>query len=360
MIETHISRSHNLKVQFYGASSMEPLAQIQILQYLAGHASRWEELSLRVTSALLPLLADLRDRLPALRRLSLEWDVPDSEAVVDSIDSFQSAPLLVDATAINLYRYIPIPFPCNQLTRYQLNAPWGVHAHLLRVSPNLVQARVVVDFDDEPWPPAGETIHLQCLRQLHVSDVDILQYLGLPVLEELTVDIADGEGPRVLPHLAPHIKRSSSPLRNLCFFGCPDIPSICNVLQELPLVTTLAFIIDECCTTDQVRVVVESFTVSESVAIAPQLRCLAFGVHTEDLGFPFDYPAYVRMVKSRWESQSCAFTSATLLAGGEETIDAATFNGLDALRAEGLELTLLHGEDATHGIYSWTFEPNWT
>ncbi|KAJ7755200.1 hypothetical protein B0H16DRAFT_1830828 [Mycena metata] len=358
MIETHLARSHKLKIHFYGNEETESLPQVQIFQCLARHAFRWEELSLRMTSALVPLLADVRDRLLALRRLSLEWDVPDSETVVDSIDSFQSVPSLVDATVYNMDRYVSIPFPCNQLTRYQLDAPWRVHADLLSVSPNLVQAGVTVSFDEEPWPPVGETIQLRRLRQLYLSHSSILEYLALPVLDELTIEVV--EGPHGLQPLARSIKRSSSPLRNLYFIGCPDAPSICILLQELPSITALGFIIDDSCTEEQVRDVIENFTVSESAVVASQLRSLSFGVHTDELYFSFNYSAYVLMVKSRWESRSCALTSTTLLAGGEESIDATTLDGLNALRAEGLDMTLLHGKDATEAIYLWTFEPTWT
>ncbi|KAJ6580727.1 hypothetical protein B0H19DRAFT_1328836, partial [Mycena capillaripes] len=67
MVQTHIARADRLKIHFYGCQSSDSQPQIEIFECLARHASQWEELSLRLTSDLWPLLALLRGRFPLLQ-----------------------------------------------------------------------------------------------------------------------------------------------------------------------------------------------------------------------------------------------------------------------------------------------------
>ncbi|KAJ7155792.1 hypothetical protein C8R46DRAFT_1005023, partial [Mycena filopes] len=91
MLETHIGRAQRLKIHFYGEEDCEPGPQIEVFEYLVSHSSRWEELSLGLTSALVPLLGSLQDRIPSLRRLHIQWSDETSQANVDSIDCFYRA-----------------------------------------------------------------------------------------------------------------------------------------------------------------------------------------------------------------------------------------------------------------------------
>ncbi|KAJ7018939.1 hypothetical protein C8F04DRAFT_1276887 [Mycena alexandri] len=239
---------------------------------------------------------------------------------MDPIDCFQSVPLLVDVTSFNECGFPSIPFPPHQLTSYRLVGPWEIHENLSKMSPNLVQAGVMIEFDDEPWPATavGEIIQMLCLRNLCVSD------------EILVVEVEEQDR-RVAKHLVRSINRSSVALRALCFLGWLDTPSLCQVLQELPSITTLALILDDYSTAQQVEVMVEALTVSEDAA----------------------------MVKSRWESPFCALNRTELLTDKEHSIDSVTRNGLSGLRAEGLHLVLLEGEEAIEPMLGWTFQPTW-
>ncbi|KAJ7155877.1 hypothetical protein C8R46DRAFT_1116707 [Mycena filopes] len=244
MLETQLERARNLKIHFYGSQAAKSQSQIDIFRYLAAHAARWEELSVELTSDLVPLLDALQDRLPVLRRLSVAWAEAESQEGVHSIDSFQSAPSLVDVAVSNCHRFVSIPFPSNQLTCYDLDAPWSVHNNLLVAAPNLVQARVTADFDTQPWPPASTIIRLLYLRRLYVSDTRVLVYLHLPMLEELVLEPRNGDGPSILEHLQDALQRSPFPLRKLLFIGCPDAYSLTSILQKLPMLAKLAMIIE--------------------------------------------------------------------------------------------------------------------
>ncbi|KAJ7155871.1 hypothetical protein C8R46DRAFT_1116690, partial [Mycena filopes] len=244
MLETQLERAGNLKIHFYGSQSTKSQSQIDTFRYLAAHAARWEELSIELTSDLVPLLAPLQGRLPVLRRLSINWDEAETQTGVQSIDSFQSAPLLVDVAVYICSRLVSVPFPSNQLTCYALDAPWSVHGNLLAASPNLVQARVSISFDYEPWPPADTIIHLLCLRRLYVADPRILKHLHFPILEELGLTVGGGDGPAILECIQDALHRFPCPLQNLHFDGCPDAHSITEILKRLPLLKKLAITID--------------------------------------------------------------------------------------------------------------------
>ncbi|KAJ6580809.1 hypothetical protein B0H19DRAFT_1112473 [Mycena capillaripes] len=148
-----------------------------MFQLLRQYSSRWEELSVGVTSEIVPLLAALRGQVPSLKRSWIYWSCPESRT--SSIDCFETASSLVDIGIFHQHRFIPIVLPPHQLTRYELNRPWEQHSVILNLAPNLVEARIAIAFDVEPWPDTDETIDLMHLQRLYVSDVDVLDYLKL-------------------------------------------------------------------------------------------------------------------------------------------------------------------------------------
>ncbi|KAK7007404.1 hypothetical protein R3P38DRAFT_3212460 [Favolaschia claudopus] len=141
--------------------------QIQVLEYLMEYMSRWEELSIGLTSFLYPILERMGDRLPLLRRFWVEWMSLESQQSAGPITAFQRAPSL--------------------LTRYQLDAPWDTHRDILALAPNLVEAYIAVDYDeDDHWPDPRAWTATFCSYQ-------ILQYVTFPVLEEIAVEIDPDE-----------------------------------------------------------------------------------------------------------------------------------------------------------------------
>ncbi|KAJ6467141.1 hypothetical protein C8R47DRAFT_1056187, partial [Mycena vitilis] len=65
--------ARSLKIHFHGSESqdtdLDTDPQVEMFRLLSEHSVRWEELSMRITSNLAPLLAALRGRLPALRQI---------------------------------------------------------------------------------------------------------------------------------------------------------------------------------------------------------------------------------------------------------------------------------------------------
>ena len=73
LVEAQIQRAQKLKIHFHGCETADSPTQIQMFQLLSQHSSRWEELSIGLTTTVTPLLAALRDRIPSLRRLWVQW-----------------------------------------------------------------------------------------------------------------------------------------------------------------------------------------------------------------------------------------------------------------------------------------------
>ncbi|KAJ7483507.1 hypothetical protein FB451DRAFT_1555457 [Mycena latifolia] len=346
-IKAQIERANKLKIHFCG-NKKPSRQQIEIFCHLAVHCSRWEELSIRLTPTILPLFASLRNHFPLLRRLIIAWEGPESPIGMESIDCFQTAPSLLDVHILSCYRHVSILFPTRHLTRYELGCPWQMHQHLLKLSVNLVQAHITVDFDNSDPHPDSHIIDLLHLQRLFVSRLAILDCLNVPALEELSLGLQRSEGPRIQTHLTSLLARSSSPLRRLCFAGALD--HCADILHKTPRVVELGIIIDNPDSNNQLDAQISRFTITGSMPVAPQLRYMFFGVHARAR---IDYALYIKMLKSRWDVENSALKAATLSV--ESGPDPATLRALDALRLDGLDLLVLDGRGASGTICTWKF-----
>ncbi|KAJ7902473.1 hypothetical protein B0H13DRAFT_2513259 [Mycena leptocephala] len=324
--------------------------------FLARHSLRWEELSLGLTPELLPSLSALRDQVPSLRRLWLEWDGSEIETV-ETIDCFQTASALVDASVGNDLHFLSITLPIHQLTRYQLNGPWEIHQGILKLAPNLVEARIELN-DEDRWPDSTEIIDLLRLRRLYVSNVRALKYIRVPALEELALWIEETEDSDLRTLFHSLLDRSSCRLRRVCLRGSPTAGATTEILQNFSFVTELVFI-NDCYAREEVDSLMTTLTIPNlagSTAIAPQLSLMYFGCSDKDC---IDYSVYLSMLKSRWKAEGCALKAAALLTSLGPGPDASILQGLRALRREGLDLLLLEGEDAKDEMFRLAHIPVW-
>ncbi|KAJ7483424.1 hypothetical protein FB451DRAFT_1555395 [Mycena latifolia] len=365
MLETQIrrARSRSLKIHFYGYQQSDSRPQIAIFRSLAEHSSSWEELSVGLTSDMVPVLATLQNRIPSLRRLWITWDDSESPAAVGSIDVFHTAPSLVDVGIYNNYRHVPILLPAHQLTRYQLDAPWTVHAGLLKLAPNLVEARITDAFDDEgPWPEQGDIINigLPKLQRLCVSHAGILRYLKTPALQEIVLRWYEDD-PHLLSDLDSFVVRSSCSLRRICL--SPDISTVSEILHKYPSITELVILAysrseDENAQGEGADTLVSHLTIpTGGAAVAPQLRAIEFGCKC---GTSIDCALYLKMLESRWGAQNCTLNSAALLTDSASGPDPVTLGGLRSLHKDGLDLLLLHGGQGADVMRHWTYNARWT
>ncbi|KAF7336856.1 F-box domain-containing protein [Mycena venus] len=361
LVEAQLQRSQKLNIHIRGCEETDFLPQILMFQLLSQHSSRWEELSVRLTPQMSPLLAPLRDRIPSLKRLWIDWTSPESQTAVQSIDCFQTAGSLVDVGIYNEFDYAPVSLPMHQLTRYEVEAPWDKHLSLLPLATRLVEARIDITSDREPANLSlSGVVELLHLRRLYVSNIHVLGCLRLPALEELGLWIHETDKD-IVQILEAFIGRSACPLRRLCVERFPDVPTTVEILHKLSAITQLVIIIHvhDAVHSNNINALMSALTVSDltsSTAVAPQLISLLFGCENTS---SIDYSLYLEMVKSRWKASNCALRSAVLLTEVRHP-DPDTLHGLHTLRGEGLDLLLVEGVDARAQMIHWTYLTPWT
>ncbi|KAJ7173351.1 hypothetical protein C8R46DRAFT_1082554 [Mycena filopes] len=364
MIETQLARAQKLKIHFYGSIHADARAQTEMFQLLAAESARWKELSISLTPDLVSLLPSLRGRIPSLCRLWVQWDTPETQDGVAAVDCFELAPSLVDVGLYNEYRHIPIPLPVQQLTRYNLDAPWHIHETLLKLAQNLVEARIFVGFDDptSSAPYDSEPIELPTLRRLYLSEAALLGRLKAHRLDEIVLYCGRDHsgGSEIVQDLYSFVLQSSCPLRRICLKGHPTTSVTAEILLKIPSVTEIGFYIKaEGFQSKGMNTLLRDFTVLDSAddePIAPQLSCIFVGC---DYNGAIDYKAYLEMVESRWKAPHCALTSAMLLTHRDAGPCAETLAGLKALRDRGLDLFLLNGGEASEIMGGWSYSQFW-
>ncbi|KAF7366655.1 F-box domain-containing protein [Mycena sanguinolenta] len=353
LAETHIHRAQNLHIHFYGCAKTDSKPQIEMFELLLKHSSRWEELALGITSAMLPLLAALRGRIPSLKRLWIQWESPQAE--VQSLDCFQTAPSLVDFGATNSHHFVSIAFPAQQLTRYRLDGPLQRHLDILGLAQNLIQAHVIIEFDDGLRAEKTEIIRLPHLRCLFVSHPEALDYLEAPALEGLGFWVLPQASPQTndidIGHLESFLGRSKCPLRRLCLRDS-DAHSTAQILGRFPSITEVT-ISDESHGQENFELLMSTLTSPE---VAPQLRSLFFA--SEEGSGITDYSMYPKMLRTRWEADGSALKNAALLAEDSRP-DSGMLRDLHALRREGLDLLILEGRVALREMYDWFYSSSW-
>ncbi|KAJ7023844.1 hypothetical protein C8F04DRAFT_1133442 [Mycena alexandri] len=356
LVEAQLERSNKLTVYFYGSEELDPSSQIQMFELLLQHASRWEGLSLGITSAIMPLLPTLRDRLSSLKHLWIQWDTADSQGEAPSIDCFQTSTSLIDVGICNAYRDVPIPFPAEQLTRYELNAPWLTHLGILGAAPGLVEAHIGISFDDEPWPESGERIELLQLRRLYVSNSRILDRLSAPALEELALECWGS----LTTHIDVFFDRSSCRPRRLALTGTLPARATTMILQKFTSITEFTVEVDDSSSPDELHNLITLLSApthgEASAVVAPQLSRISFGCQHDTF---VDYPLLLEMFNYRWRAPDCVFEHAALLTDSGPVPNRTTVNGLDALRREGLNLVVVEGVEARDEMHSWSFSTSW-
>lgn len=360
LVEAQIQRSQTpLKIHFYGCETVDSFPQIRTFKLLSQHSARWEELSVGMTSEMVPMLAALRGRLHSLKRSWLNWIGPESQTGVQTMDSFETAPSLVEFGVFHEFRFIPTSFPIHQLTRYQLDGPWETHREILKLALNLVEARIEIEFQPDPWPDYSHetSIDLLHLRRLALTHLEFLNHLRVPTLEELALELKPDNSPDIIPLLRSFLDRSSCHPRRISLSGGLTAHTTIDVLHNFSSITELAIVADQPNVNHEVNMLLSNLTVWESkpITVAPQLRSIFFGCADEN---HIDYSAYLAMVESRWKAENCALKRAALLSLSSGP-DPATLADLTALCREGLDILLLEGTEAADQMNSWFYTTTW-
>ncbi|KAJ7639426.1 hypothetical protein FB45DRAFT_905571 [Roridomyces roridus] len=370
MIQAQIDRvGQTLKIHFSASESCVPDEQHDMFELLSAHSARWEDLDIQLNAALFPRLAALRGRLPSLRRLWIQWDNADSDdeqTGVGSIKCFETASSLVDVGVKSESRFIPILLPAYQLTSYRLHGPWEMHERVLKLAPNLVEARVIIAFDSSEWPNAiNSAIDLPHLRRLYTTHVEVLDHLRTPALSEIAFwldhDQIHQEDP--FDRLDAFFVRSSCTPQQLCLKGFPDASTTAEILKKYPSITSFVLIInsfdDEDVGQDVLVNAVDTHLTMLTLGndpISPHLRSISFAT-TQSI--PIDYPLFLKMLQSRRRNPYSALCSAAFLTREGPDPDPVTRVRLEALRDAGLGLCVESGQKTNMRMDLWTCECSW-
>ncbi|KAF7368131.1 F-box domain-containing protein [Mycena sanguinolenta] len=335
MIRLQLKRARSLKVHFFGEQLYESGPQITLFKLLAGYCARWEELSIRLISDLVPHLRTLYPAPTALRKVWIQWDMEESQpSTLHSVDFLRTAISLVDIGVHCQYRFIPTQLPMfHRLTRYDFDAPWTTHAELLKSLPNLIEVRIRRDFDRlVDWPIPGKPIDLLRLRRLFVNDSTTLDYLRAPSAEEIAIQFpsdADTD--------------SAATLRSLERFLAYEEDDEGNI-QDGILSSFLAL-----------------FTISESTSstmIFPHITTIGFACHSADV---FVCPLFLNMLESRWNMGDRTLKCSELLFVGYHTnLDPRSLVRIKTLQDAGLGISLLLGQGAQDRVDRWLHVVEWT
>ncbi|KAK7031758.1 ABC protein [Favolaschia claudopus] len=366
-LEAHIQRakSLSLKILFCGAEDADSDSQMQMLDHLLEYSSRWEDLVVVCTSQLVSLLDTRRAQINAssLKKLGIEWASSDSQEGVTSIDAFSSIASLTHVVIENpKHSFRPVSLPTH-LTHYEVNCPWHLHADILKLTPFVVKARILVQSVDDPLPESMVT--LEQLGWLFTTSPKILQRIHAPRLNGLAFYVAeDVTDADVLASVGALIQHSACVLTQLCFNGLPkEISTTTQILQNLPSLADLRIICDlpNTIAVERLGALISSLTISEANGpntAAPQLRTfsVAHVKHTPTI----PYQKYADMLNSRLEAADCELTAATLAIRDAPYPDSASLSTLTAIRRQGFNLTFLEGQDALKEMSLCEYESTWT
>ncbi|KAJ7674223.1 hypothetical protein B0H14DRAFT_2656799 [Mycena olivaceomarginata] len=239
------------------------------------------------------------------------------------VGKFDMGQTLVDIDVFNEFSFVPMLLPVHQLTRHE------DHLRILKQTPNLIEARLDIRFDEHPWPNSSETVGLLYLRRLYVSKSGTLKYFKAPVLQELALRYG---GTDLLSPIHSLLDRSSCSLRRLCLRN-PTAHITTKILQTFSSITNLTITNGK-----QLNALMATLTVTSlpgSPILASQLCLVFFGCESESR---LDENAYLEMLKSRRAATDCALKSTALLLVDGPEPKSATRSGLETLRREGLDL----------------------
>jgi hypothetical protein len=353
LLTAHLQRANYLRIHFLAGDCLTQYSTT-MLQLLVEYSPRCEELYLFVIPDVLPIIAHLHDRIPLLRKLWLEFSEDENLAVREDIDSFCVAPALRDVSLPLQDPKLTVHFPAHRLTRYELNGSWEHHIAILKVATHLIEARICVH-EETSLPAPGVIIELCDLRRLHVSQADILNFLRLPALQELGFYLGDS-GFDVTPHIDLIVERSSCILRRLCVEGVPIANTVTGILRNHQAIVELVVILlddGSSIEADTLITDLSGHNVEGVFNVAPQLNGVFFGCQNDN---SFDCKLYHDMLLSRWKAG--ALKSAVLIFDSESGLESSINQSLDDLRADGLNLLCIVGNDveALTMMWAWTLD----
>jgi hypothetical protein len=355
LIRTQLQRAKHIRIHFLAEDRLTQY-QMDILQLLVDHSPLWEEVYLLVTPGFLPIITTLHDRIPLLRRVWIECRESYTEAgsnppQLEAFNCLRGAPVLRDVSLILEDHILSVTLPAHQLTRYHLYGTWEQHIHVLMTAKNLTEARICICDEETSLAAPGTIIELCGLRRLYVSRADVLDFLRLPALHDVAF-YHESRELDTMQYLDSIVERSSCVLRRLCVEGLPVADMVTDILRTHQAIAELVVILlepDSSVDADSLIGHLAGQNTEGVFTLAPQLNGMFFGCQN---GNSFDYGLYHDMLLSRWKTGALRSAGLTTYSDSERP-DSSTYRRLDALRADGLNLLCVDGDNALTVMWAW-------
>ncbi|KAJ7764426.1 hypothetical protein B0H16DRAFT_1800016 [Mycena metata] len=350
------SGSHVLSIRFctikqsfiHDDAPVTPHA-VRIFRMLVAASERWGSLFLRCSPAWFPFVADLKGRLPVLRRLTLDLCFDNN-----SLTAFEVVPQLSSLALLGLYIPDSLSLPWSQITRFNCQyGLWQHHVGVLERVRNIRECHLVL----ANWAPNEHTgtLVLPKLNKLYVARGDFLEF-DAPLLDELVVEPLSMTPPSdALGNLAALIQQSSCQLTKLCLIAAipsiADVPKLTTVLELLPSLLNLCVQSRD----PKEAVAIDHLVISLSgiPRLVPHLEALTLG------GYPCDWTTLVDTIWNRRHANPAGSSPLRAFSIFHiERIHALVpdeLQRLETLRHEGLELNILEGPDARAAMVAVPF-----
>jgi hypothetical protein len=186
---------------------------------------------------------------------------------------------------------------------------------------------------------------------LYVSRADVLDFLRLPALHDVAF-YHESRELDTMQYLDSIVERSSCVLRRLCVEGLPVADMVTDILRTHQAIAELVVILlepDSSVDADSLIGHLAGQNTEGVFTLAPQLNGMFFGCQN---GNSFDYGLYHDMLLSRWKTGALRSAGLTTYSDSERP-DSSTYRRLDALRADGLNLLCVDGDNALTVMWAW-------
>lgn len=228
--ETQFSRAGQANLQITIISASTP--PLPPLDTLIVACDRWDTLAVKDATVILPIIGDIKGKLPSLRQFYADHISP------LAVEILESCRYLCDVRTAHKGLDPSVNIPWHNLTRYSGLVGWDSYLDILRKTPNLVECHLDFTTFLGPNSASSDIVLLPHLVRLFVVGIpQCLEHITAPRLEELALDLIDTEyDPE---HVQSFIRRSSCTIIRLSCFRCRTMSPLLPILQEMPSIVEL-------------------------------------------------------------------------------------------------------------------------
>ncbi|KAK0438177.1 uncharacterized protein EV420DRAFT_1651561 [Desarmillaria tabescens] len=233
MLRAIVKRCQNLRFVFRSIAKRTTPEENEefkaLFQILLAHSKHWIMADLSLVSDLIPMLSQIRGRLPNLCRLYFSSSYPD----VDVINAFEFAPRLIDLTIDwQFHQKTQIIFPASRLINFvdrRIPDPrHPTHPSSLDIIRNASNLQTFHNSDALPSRITPRIRHKH-LTTLNICDSGLLGSLTLPALADVTL----ARPPTGFPPRADRLQALHD-LISHSHCSLPLPPATGNTLEPLP------------------------------------------------------------------------------------------------------------------------------